>query len=142
MKTKICSTCKKELPLDFFYANKTKKDGTQTSCKECKKKYNQKHYVDNQKRYISNAKKRKPALALLIRSYKLGKSCSRCLEDDIDCLQFHHLDPSVKEMNVSQTANSGWSITRIEKEIAKCILLCANCHIKEHVRLKSLIELG
>ncbi len=45
---------------------------------------------------------------------------------------FHHLDSSTKEMNVA-TAMHYYSWKRIEAEIAKCVLLCANCHALRHV---------
>lgn len=48
------------------------------------------------------------------------------------CLEFHHKDPSKKEVTLSRAVNNGWSIERMEKEIAKCVVLCANCHRKLH----------
>ena len=35
--TKICSRCKRELPLDQFYASTTAKDGYRPQCIECSK---------------------------------------------------------------------------------------------------------
>lgn len=36
---KLCSTCKKNLPLDNYTKNKNKKDGLEPICRGCKKKY-------------------------------------------------------------------------------------------------------
>jgi hypothetical protein len=42
-------------------------------------------------------------------------------------LQFHHLDPSIKEFHLSQRGYTR-SIRRMRAEASKCVLLCANCH--------------
>ena len=42
------------------------------------------------------------------------------------CYDFHHLDPSQKDTKVSQLIHL--SSDRLEVEIKKCIMLCANCH--------------
>lgn len=65
---------------------------------------------------------------------KLGKHCERCLMDDPDCLEFHHRDQSQKVMSLSKAAQQNWAEHRLVAEIAKCSLLCANCHRKEHVQ--------
>ena len=65
------------------------------------------------------------------KSFKRTLKCSRCPEDHIACLDFHHLDPTTKEKSVSKVAKD-WSLERLKKEVAKCIVLCANCHRKEH----------
>lgn len=33
--TKVCSECKRELPIEMFYKNKSKSDGFQSYCKQC-----------------------------------------------------------------------------------------------------------
>ena len=58
--------------------------------------------------------------------------CSRCDEDDPVCLDFHHLDGAEKKMSVGKMIAFGYGKDRIEAEIEKCIVLCANCHRKEH----------
>jgi len=45
--TKRCSKCGRELPLDCFSKNKTKKDGLQGECKECRKQYDDKYRNEN-----------------------------------------------------------------------------------------------
>lgn len=57
--------------------------------------------------------------------------CKICPEDDSCCLEFHHLDPTKKELNVA-TAAGRWSTKRLLEEISKCIVLCSNCHKKVH----------
>ncbi|MGQ3412767.1 homing endonuclease associated repeat-containing protein [Natrinema sp. LN54] len=58
--------------------------------------------------------------------------CTRCDETDPACLDFHHLDAAEKEMAVGKLIAFGYSKERIKSEIEKCIVLCANCHRKEH----------
>lgn len=65
--------------------------------------------------------------------------CNNCIENDPVCLEFHHLNPIEKEGNISILARK-YSFKRLQKEIDKCIVLCANCHRKEHSRLKLFIK--
>jgi len=59
------------------------------------------------------------------------EGCVKCGENRIVCLDFHHRDPNKKEFSVSGML---WthSKKRILEEIAKCDILCANCHRIEH----------
>jgi hypothetical protein len=58
---------------------------------------------------------------------KAKKKCSRCGEGRPSCLDYHHVNPSLKYKAVSaMTTNYG--LSRIKVEIEKCIVLCANCH--------------
>ena len=66
----------------------------------------------------------------LVRSLKT--KCNRCSENHPATLQFHHTDPNVKEFCLSDAHKNGWNDQRILDEIAKCEILCANCHAKEH----------
>lgn len=47
METKICSLCKKELPLDMFHVKSGNKDGYSGVCKECKSKQNREYRIKN-----------------------------------------------------------------------------------------------
>jgi protein-arginine kinase activator protein McsA len=66
------------------------------------------------------------------RQLKSEMKCSRCPETHVAALQFHHTDPSKKEFSISMAVQSNWSKDRIMNEIAKCEVLCANCHLKHH----------
>lgn len=43
-------------------------------------------------------------------------------------MDFDHLDPTQKEFDLSNGA--GYSLKRILAEIAKCEVVCSNCHRK------------
>ena len=64
--------------------------------------------------------------------------CTRCGEDHPGCIQFHHLDPAHKETSVADAVRRGWSRDRILGELAKCEVLCANCHAKHHAKERAL----
>lgn len=70
-----------------------------------------------------------------VNSFK--KECAVCHESEQCCLDFHHIDKSDKEFNIAEKRGS-LSKKAIEKEINKCVVLCANCHRKLHAGLITL----
>lgn len=56
--------------------------------------------------------------------------CVRCEESHPACLDFHHRDPSTKDADIATIRRFG--VKRLLAEIAKCDVLCANCHRKHH----------
>jgi hypothetical protein len=74
-------------------------------------------------------KKNKEYLA----NIKLEKGCSRCgYKLHPAALEFHHVED--KKYNISRSVRVGVSREALDKEIKKCIILCANCHRVEHAR--------
>jgi hypothetical protein len=47
---------------------------------------------------------------------------------------FHHRDPSEKEITIADAMRLGYGRKRILAELAKCEVVCANCHAKHHAR--------
>jgi hypothetical protein len=72
-----------------------------------------------------------------IQDYKKQNPCHFCGESEPACLDFHHRDPKEKKFKLSDGAGR-ISMNRVKEEIAKCILLCANCHRKVHIGLLSI----
>lgn len=75
-------------------------------------------------------RKRIKEIRLWLTNYKTTNGCSQCSENDWRCLDFHHNKGS-KSFNIGDAGRAGKSIETIQSEIAKCIILCANCHRKE-----------
>lgn len=97
-----------------------------------KRAYERKWNAQNKsKRNAINQRNRKKK-ADWIREYKEERCCERCGFPDHRALQFHHTDPASKDRQVSDMTS--WSIEKIETEISKCELLCANCHFIEHFK--------
>ena len=65
--------------------------------------------------------------------------CARCPETHVACMDFHHRDPSEKDGTLSQKVAT-WTLERIKTEVAKCDVLCANCHRKLHYDEKHATE--
>lgn len=83
--------------------------------------------------YTSN--RRKAIRISLIK--ELGGKCSICgYSKTNSALEFHHLNPVEKDFVLS---NSGLnkSLKKIREEVAKCILVCANCHRELHEQLET-----
>jgi transposase len=62
----------------------------------------------------------------------LGGKCEICEYNKCSqALEFHHKEPSTKLFGLTAT-NMGQSWKKIETEVLKCRLLCANCHRELH----------
>ncbi len=95
------------------------------------KDWYQKNKEDHKKNAAKNRRKQILRNREFLDRYKEKHAC-QCGEIDPCCLEFHHRDPSEKEDNLRNMANRALSLSRIQKEIDKCDLLCRNCHAKEH----------
>jgi predicted HNH restriction endonuclease len=72
--------------------------------------------------------------------YKGGK-CSRCGYDScVAALDFHHTDPSQKDLAIGSSGHLAWET--LKSELDKCLLLCANCHREEHDRERQIVLQG
>ena len=131
---KECPHCKRLLTVDnFFY--KDKAHTTLSSwCKECHKESVLKTRQKSLDMYRIRDREKKSKYYRDKRSkvdeYKKA-GCAMCGEKELVCLDFHHIDPSTKEFNIGKQFHIR-SFKDIEKEIEKCVVLCANCHRKVH----------
>lgn len=127
-----CSVCQIEKELDKFHK---KGNGHAYMCKECRKKYIRQHYQDNKEIYLEKAKIGKKRIKEWYDEFKKTLKCQNCGEDHTACLDFHHLDASEKDINISEAVM--FSKKKVEEELKKCIVLCSNCHRKLHYELRN-----
>lgn len=132
IKTKLCPHCKEIKPVNEFNHSKRTKDGYDYRCKQCQNLSNKSWCKRNWFDKIKQQNQRCKDLTDKIRIYKQTHGCYYCNENTPCCLDLHHLDPSVKEINPSCMASNGWGWNRMLKELDKCIVVCANCHRKIH----------
>jgi 5-methylcytosine-specific restriction endonuclease McrA len=86
-------------------------------------------YNEYMRQYMKNWYDRRHAQAI----EQLGGKCARC--GTTENLQFDHVDPATKTMDIAKMWTA--SEERFQKELAKCQLLCEECHKK-----KTLIDKG
>jgi hypothetical protein len=91
-----------------------------------------KWYSANAQRKMSWQQRRREEIRAWFAELKSGRECERCGERRPHCLQFHHVDAEDKDTEVATAVGYGFSRERIIAEVAKCIVLCANCHLKHH----------
>jgi transposase len=66
-----------------------------------------------------------------------GGKCLICGYDHCpQVLEFHHLDPSLKEFEIGRSGVTR-SLARSRAEARKCVLLCANCHREVEAGIKA-----
>ena len=118
-KVKTCPCCERERPIDDFYGRGKAYKATYW-CKGCFNRYKY-NYV----------KERKKVFVRL-----LGDKCSKCgikhNNKNTAIFDFHHRDEATKKGDWTKMRNR--SLERQREEIAKCILVCANCHRLIHAK--------
>ena len=128
MDTKICTKCGEGKPLTEFALSSRNKDGRQYHCKECGRQAGIENYNQNKDRYYGVAKKRDRELREKIRKLK-SVPCADCKQTfDPVCMDFDHLPEFKKSFGIAHMIRRRMAWSKIETEIAKCEVVCANCH--------------
>lgn len=97
------------------------------------KAHNKKHYATNKSGIVARNKRNRLKVVEWFKEYNATLKCKVCSESEPCCLDFHHLGDKFNTLAV--LSGTGYSIATLKKEIAKCIVLCANCHRKHHAGL-------
>lgn len=93
------------------------------------------YYRCTQCRVDAVSKRRKAIKAKLVQAF--GGQCVKCgYNRCIENLTFHHIDPSKKEFGLAVSGITH-SYKKIEREAAKCVLLCCRCHGEVHAGMLS-----
>jgi hypothetical protein len=86
----------------------------------------------NRARTNANYKRGKDAYKARVRAFLFGylslNPCVDCEESDPVVLEFDHRDRSQKSFNIGMCTRSAKNLEKIAAEIAKCDVVCANCH--------------
>lgn len=119
-KCRVCRPCAKER-----MRRKRESPDFLKNCAEKAARWRRSHPAENRKRWESAfAKKRQ-----ILMDARAG-GCIKCGEKHSWCLDFHHRAGTDKLGNIGEFRR--FAIPKLLAEIAKCDVLCANCHRKHH----------
>lgn len=135
--TKQCSRCRQWKPLGAFNRRSTAKDGRQAACRECNRQYHRDNWDRHMGQIRSRRKRVRQENQAKLWAYLASHPCVDCGMADPRVLDFDHLRD--KRGNISRLRYSyDWVV--VEAEIAKCEVVCANCHrIRTYERRRELI---
>ena len=126
MSSKECSICKKNQNLDAFGIDSRRKDRRRGECKSCRKTLPGYYSAERQRNHRAK-----------LRDWVNGQKtpCVCCGFENSAAIDWHHLDPDIKDFCVGSLR----SIDAMKVEIEKCVCVCANCHRLLHAGLIALL---
>lgn len=131
--SRVCNTCGIEKSLSLFSEARGNRDKISNRCKACDILY-QKDYRRKNRKEVSQRGRAERLRKKWYAITKLGTICAVCKQTfPVECYDFHHLDPSEKESMISGYLG-GVAIERLDYELSKCVLVCANCHRTIHFK--------
>lgn len=117
---KECSVCHNNFDESDFPSRSSR-------CRSCHNAYTRQHYQNNKQYYKEKARKNGKVYAAALYDYKSKTPCLDCGKTfPGECMDFDHTEDN-KEFNISSRSTWGMGEKMI-KEMAKCELVCANCH--------------
>lgn len=130
MNSKVCTQCKVDKPWQAYAFRSRKTKALASECKSCHNNKSKRKYKTNTKQETARVSKHREHIRQWFDEYKSNLKCSLCPENFGPALHFHHKDPETKVKGVTRLVSDCASKKRILAEIAKCVVLCANCHSK------------
>ena len=130
---KKCTGCHNVFALSEFHKTKASLDNRSSQCKHCIRLYT----LAKRDRNYENRIRSRDSIKLEFINH-LGGKCSSCgiVPSDawpLACFDFHHLNDKVERISYLMSKKKGSAHT----ELNKCIVLCSNCHRKEHKKISS-----
>jgi len=114
-----------------------------TYCKACQAAYSRQWYAANKEQTLLKNKTRSQKILAWLADYKVSSGCVKCGYNEHHCaLDFHHNDESTKSFALNEAQRKRYGMAKVKTEVAKCSVLCANCHRIHHHQQKQPIVQG
>lgn len=137
--TKLCTSCKQPQLVQLFDKSRSS-DKLESHCQICQREHARAFYRKNPEPYKRRArvhrKSQRGEVKARLERIKRLHGCRACPEKNIVCLDFHHVDVAMTDRPVGRTG----TVIALEREVAKCVVLCANCHRKAHAGLLKILR--
>jgi hypothetical protein len=121
--------CGKAKPVAEFAWRRKARGQRDNLCRGCRAEYGREHYLANRERYIDQARIQKQKLAVERTTYLIEffetHPCADCGETDPVVLELDHRGEKLFDIGQALPYRNWQSIL---DEIAKCEVVCANCH--------------
>jgi hypothetical protein len=133
---KQCCRCKLIKDTSEFQKFSRNRDGLQPYCRLCKRIIDSELYKKNPRRNYERNKANVRRNLRWLYEFLKSKQCEweGCAVNDPDMLVFDHINPDEKRGHVSTMVHSSFGLKRIQEEVAKCRVLCANHHQKHTIQ--------
>lgn len=133
---RTCSRCGETKSLDLFVRDASRNQGRKYYCKACDTARKREAYAADPKPFRARDAERYATRRAWLWEQK-SKPCTDCgLRWPPYVMQFDHLPQFAKLFGLDMQAVANRSMAAILAEVAKCELVCANCHaIRTHDRL-------
>lgn len=125
---KTCYLCGEEKPLTEFHKSKRSADGHQAGCKACRCAQQKARYEADKDAHRACIAARQKTISDFIDSRKVDPclDCGKSYPPYV--MDFDHRPGEVKLFAIAKARNVGYSLEKVQAEIDKCDLVCANCH--------------
>lgn len=125
-----CSSCKTDKPSSDF--NRKTGQRLNSKCRDCQQAYHKRWYQGVKEKVQQRVYAGKSSRRRLAQAFIAAAKARPC----VDCggrfpshvMDLDHLDRSIKKMNISMMVSHGFAVEAIAAELAKCEVVCANCH--------------
>lgn len=133
---RVCSKCKLPKPLSQFNFKVKDRGVRQYQCIECTRAFVRDHYQRNRNYYLVKAQKRnqkqRTEARIYVKEYLSVHPCIDCGESDIVVLEFDHRQHKFSE--IASLIAGRYPLRKVQEEIEKCDVRCANCHRRKTAR--------
>ena len=130
--TKVCTYSRRELDQSEFNFKDRRRGTLHNLCRTCSREYFRGYYARYRPKYVLRSKLKNGAERERYRErildYLRSHPCVDCGEADPVVLQFDHQDPTTKSSDVGELLRRRVAWVKIQVEIEKCDVRCANDH--------------
>lgn len=131
MDVKPCCLCKTSKPLSEFNRKSSSPDGLQSVCRTCNKARSRQYYAENTEKHKAVIYARQIRQTAVLRTYVWKLKQQPCTDCNTTyhpfVMDFDHVR-GVKHRDISKLVQAASSWKMLKDEIAKCDLVCSNCH--------------
>src|SRR6266705_6369282 len=138
---KTCGMCGADKPLEAFH--RSARNGRQAWCKDCRRSYDRAYHERNAEKRRRQVRELRQRLVDFNRELKASMPRADCRRHfHPAAMEWDHLPGAKKLGDISTLARTG-KTRQFHRELAKCELVCANCHaVRSFERRRGVAQSG